>query len=506
MNDQSGGAVLGRGTFGCAIKPSVSCENPNRNANKDRVSKIMSTEDAWEEMAEYDVIKKIDPKNEFTLKPPTLCYTLKDKQSNVTKEDIKRCSITDRNGKVLETKKLSALLMENGGNSIGSINPGYLEHIVKQNKKNTRAKFFRQLRRCFYGIYAINKAGKYHNDIKPDNILIKDDGTDQFNLIDFGLMRDLDRAIIIGRSYFAYPWTNVMLNPDNNYATAVQEFHTKNDASKLYKYMREDIRKYYESNDYTGSFYRRFIQPYLGERDSFITQSFDYFENRFNKSHSSKEIYKIFSKDYTNKLDVYSLGITILYLITKIDNRKNKSKLPSYLKDLVSICLRMINVNTLVSYSAEEALAEYDKYLVKHRFVTKPKAPKKTNAYAAAFANAGGGVHQEKQTVTKGYKKSPKSPLYDTVTCAGKSKENCKSPCIFTNGKVRKYCRMGRRRQNKGKTAKKSHKSLSAKSVSNKQNCKGLGRENCKQPKCKYVKTAKRSYCRTAKNKTMKRK
>jgi len=489
--DQNGGAVLGRGGYGCAIKPSAICDLPEIPANKTRVSKIMSEQDAFEEMEEYKIIKKIDPSNKFTLKPPTLCYMIKEEQSAETKRDIKTCSIKDRStGEILQQTRLNALLMENGGNSIGSISPSYLTRIVKK-KGNTRANFFRQLRRCFYGIDAINKAGKYHNDIKPDNILIKDDGTDEFNIIDFGLMRNLDKAFIIGRSYFAYPWTNMILNPDNGYASSIHNYHTIKDA-KLWRYMAGDIRNYYTSNDYTGSFYQKYIHPYYKDKnrlDTVVEQSYQYFVSRFNKSHSIKQIERICQRDYTNKLDVYSLGITILYLITKIDNRKDKSKLPSYLKDLVNICLRMININVMERYSTKEALAEYDKYLVKHGFVKKPK-----NATA---------THSEKQPTNKKYKRAPESPLYDNMSCVGKTKENCKGPnCIFTNGKVRKYCRRSNRVKRRNKTRKtktppSKTKSLSLNSTRNSKTiCKGKPQKDCDPSKCLYVNGKKRQYCR----------
>lgn len=86
----------------------------------------------------------------------------------------------------------------------------YIEGIsfaefVHQNRKRTRRKFapvfFRQ---AFDLIKEVHLAGFTHNDIKPENFIIKDD---ELYLIDFGLCQRKD-AIIKGKTVFAMGYSS----------------------------------------------------------------------------------------------------------------------------------------------------------------------------------------------------------------------------------------------------------------------------------------------------------
>ena len=65
--------VIGQGTYGCVLKPSLKCENkPDQNYDN-KVSKILWRGDAKKEIGEYKKVDKADKDKEFYLGKPEIC-------------------------------------------------------------------------------------------------------------------------------------------------------------------------------------------------------------------------------------------------------------------------------------------------------------------------------------------------------------------------------------------------------------------------------------------------
>lgn len=58
--------VIGEGAYGCVHKPSLKCSKTKESIKyKNKISKILSKDDAKEEMNEYNIIADIDKKKGF---------------------------------------------------------------------------------------------------------------------------------------------------------------------------------------------------------------------------------------------------------------------------------------------------------------------------------------------------------------------------------------------------------------------------------------------------------
>ena len=64
--------IVGEGSYGCVHKPSIHCKIPPSPSfdYKKYVSKIMKNKNAQEELSEFVIIKKLDPKDEYHLGQP----------------------------------------------------------------------------------------------------------------------------------------------------------------------------------------------------------------------------------------------------------------------------------------------------------------------------------------------------------------------------------------------------------------------------------------------------
>jgi len=64
--------IIGEGAFGCVHKPSLICSN-KRISYKNKISKIMLSNEAMKELNEYAMISSIDKKKEYYLGMPIKC-------------------------------------------------------------------------------------------------------------------------------------------------------------------------------------------------------------------------------------------------------------------------------------------------------------------------------------------------------------------------------------------------------------------------------------------------
>ena len=56
--------VIGEGSYGCVHRPSLEC-NKGKINYKNKVSKVLEKIDAKQELKEHNVIKKLDPDENF---------------------------------------------------------------------------------------------------------------------------------------------------------------------------------------------------------------------------------------------------------------------------------------------------------------------------------------------------------------------------------------------------------------------------------------------------------
>lgn len=166
-----GGAVIGRGAYGCGIVPSLRCKASNvRNSRK--LSKLVTQETAEEEFRQVKALSAIDPTQQFFLYPTYMCRT---KGFSNERPNREACGIPNA----------TYLLQSSyGGVSLDQLKlDGYQE----------RGLLFQGLLRLLEGVQRLHQFGIAHMDIAPRNIVVNRVGEEEapaafeIRLIDFGL-------------------------------------------------------------------------------------------------------------------------------------------------------------------------------------------------------------------------------------------------------------------------------------------------------------------------------
>ena len=199
---------IGKGAYGCVYKPPFYCENllkpvePTADASTEvkkeyetamakyndfyngKISKLMLKKDAEHEIKISELIKKIDPDQNYTLYPMDRCKvnpdSLFDSSGNYL-QSIQDCLETRTNPNPLGTIKpedATLVFYKYGGIDLSKIKllaPQILDAMLS-------------LQRLFEGIIFLKKNGVVHMDLKRANMVMLLSGTSYTPyLIDFGL-------------------------------------------------------------------------------------------------------------------------------------------------------------------------------------------------------------------------------------------------------------------------------------------------------------------------------
>ena len=354
---------IGEGTYGCVIEPSLHCKTKqSKNTYKKRVSKVMLTRHADEEMREYGLISKADPNQRYYLGKPIIC---KVKDNRKTRKAIKKCKRADKYLKNINDTSL--IIMENGG-----INLSILSDNIKnwkntpQHRKKIRDILF-EFRRLFEGIQVFLKNDIIHHDIKPQNV-VYNMTTNRMNIIDFGLMRNFTESVtkskksanwITAYAHWSYPLETQFLNHDK-YMDFVSK--TPNEKKRFVEKMRKDISN--DSNDkFTDSFYifcSYIVDPHVTEHEAhefkkhIINDYADFITKVMNK-HNYNEVLKQSFKTY----DTYGIGLSIAQLTFAMKSLIHENMY----NELREFAYKLVHPNVFKRISVDDALQKYDDIL-----------------------------------------------------------------------------------------------------------------------------------------------
>lgn len=181
-NRQKGGDIVGEGSFGCVVSPNLKCPS-HMGVSDNKLSKLIKNVETFEEEVRgVTLIKPVDPTMKYILYPIDYCKL--DKKINYdtwlgcvkcAHQDIKNCE--DKNG----TLNFN-IIMKNGGNDLLKLNK-IQENLLKQNFM----KYYNYLKK---GIELFHKNKIIHRDIKPDNIVLNNNGDIRF--IDIGFLHKVE--------------------------------------------------------------------------------------------------------------------------------------------------------------------------------------------------------------------------------------------------------------------------------------------------------------------------
>jgi len=300
--EQDGGKFIAAGTYGCVYNPTILCKGELlRNPNK--VSKLMKTSEAHNELKEFKLIDKIDPEHKFHLHAPTLCTDLKEPDT-LYDNKFKDCQIRKD---VRSLKYMSKLDYEHGGDSLSDffIKHQRVQELSKTEKERLFLELFFGMENMFYGLKKMYEGNFIHLDIKSSNIVVKNvDNKPKFNFIDFGMSMKANEYKKYDDSmyqsmYFAWPLEiNFLTRRFKSFLNSKTPLNKRN------------IKFIMESN-YSKSYARSIMKNILSENiylDILKNVNLDKIYNDYQRSVTELET------NIVKKIDVFSYGIVLIDL------------------------------------------------------------------------------------------------------------------------------------------------------------------------------------------------
>jgi serine/threonine protein kinase len=328
-----GSGYISSGSYGCVNNPPVKCEgNTDRTGEyyKNSVGKYFSkVSSAVEEYDIYEIIQKIDPQNSWTLPLYKKCLVSDFKK----KDNVDRCEhYTDKNITYMQ------LIYKNGGIDLYSVIDKYYDSKPDE-KRDEFLKIFSLLKPIIEGLKNLNDSGYSHLDIKPGNILY--DGKKVY-VIDFGLLlknenifRDKNERYLL----FEYPFYPAEFKLYGCWLRREKKQPLYHIFTQLFKKNIDiDLHRNYWKNELDNQLSRFYSLT------CYNTENFT----------KIKKIEKEFL-NFNSKIDIYSLGITLLELYNSLVSKDNFNTL--LIRNLLE---KMINVNPYERISWDMLIREYE--------------------------------------------------------------------------------------------------------------------------------------------------
>lgn len=324
MNTTKRGYIA-KGTDGCVLKPALVC-GKNEEVNDEVVGKVYYDSRTFHhEMLVYKLIRHIDARMKWSLPILTTC--------KVSVKDVPRqCNHQSRKDTAMQ-----AVMMYGGVPLDDYIKCGVPTVLTKR-------LFIRIMKTLLYAIYRLQQYGYAHMDIKPSNILIKDNRS---VLIDFGMVTTLDNI------YNITEHINLM---KSQYIWYPPEFF-------LYSMLNENL-SLNVNNERTIESIAEYCLPIYSSKCS--THGFVYNQRTLTKAVTSFKTFikhVLTSKDidfgkYSETFDIYSCGVVFMSLYEKQHQRWDED----FNNHIYKFLLRMIESNPIKRISVHEALKTVNRF------------------------------------------------------------------------------------------------------------------------------------------------
>ena len=356
---------VAQGSFGCVHRPSLFCNPPNHPDYRGKVSKVMTTKNMNKELKEYVLIARADPKHDFYLGKPETC-PLGIAPINVP--PLEKCSI----GKdiIKNPQDYSLILMKDGGQNWDEFADMMKNLPVNRENISRMEMFWVEARRMIYGVKAFQDAGIMHHDLKAQNI-VYDEPTKRSNFIDFGLMEDMKETekrcnhneYRYAVFHWSYPFETMLLNHNQFKQMATSSIKVRN------KFIKDFVGVYQNAKDNRGSWVRLFFREAgiddNGIRNNFLRMYQDFIMNKLPKLQ-----YKHFIDLYFAKMDIYGLGLSLMYVLSR-----THKFMPEFAKRASPLFLFMLYPDPTTRCSIDRLIQEYDRIMIDMGLAKKYKIP-----------------------------------------------------------------------------------------------------------------------------------
>jgi len=287
---------IGQGSAGCVYKPVFSCDpsapivgDMRKLHSLNTVSKITDAHRADDELYVYQNMKldELDPSELFHIGNPLKCKPL-----NIPND----CP-------AVKTDEVLQLIYNNGGVNLNSLD------------SDLKIQALIGLSNVIHGIDIMHNKGIYHFDIKPDNIVMDENGT--CRLIDFGLSYypGMDKRFLttFRNPYLYWPLDAMVFIPYGGKSHKKDWYRSKVDL-----YFAHGAGSTLRSSGFLPDSYYETLNF-----DGVISELHD-----LHKHHTPEEIFN----ESMRKVDIYSLGITILAMYRKLRIREVSNAISNFLQ------------------------------------------------------------------------------------------------------------------------------------------------------------------------------
>lgn len=302
--------VLGQGSFGCVLYPRVPCDyNQERYrppSTEPMVSKVFGKYDRYFKM-EQAIARKIskwDSRGKYFIVPIESCMSKKH-----TVEQNKAFSQCENIPKNVD--RFPQITMPYAGDNLLNI---LVQYYIEYNQKFPIEYWIRMLNNLLLGIYILIKNEHVHQDIKPENILVRNGVA---KLSDFGLTVPFSEAYNYYKNerlsypYYVYP-------PEYLFATYyyMNKCHTECDLNEMLQLWTEYI-------SYFGPTAQQNYEYYLNQNQPTGISIVDIILNKFNPilyryQQNPREWIQTMTQ-YIDRIDTYALGMTCVMIHHMMD-------------------------------------------------------------------------------------------------------------------------------------------------------------------------------------------
>ena len=198
--------ILGQGSYGCVIKPSLKCDSKDKSIIYDnKVSKIMMQREAVKEQSEMEFFKDLKEMHKYTVGYPELC---KPKKNPAFRKLARECYAEGvrENIRFSKGENIYMLLLDDAGVDYKNVRNNLLLTLSLEDKKI----FFCSILNLIEGLKYFKENELIHHDIKVDN-LVYNVKTGESKYIDFGLVerkKDFIKQANRSKNEGAVSWFN----------------------------------------------------------------------------------------------------------------------------------------------------------------------------------------------------------------------------------------------------------------------------------------------------------
>jgi serine/threonine protein kinase len=348
--------VIGEGSYGCVMKPSLPCNNKTISY-KNKISKWMLSEAAVKEVQEYALVGQADKKAEFSTGQPIRCSM---KESASTWKAISKCKLLKKKFKNKTMKQVAAestlLIIGDGGLDLEK----WVKTIQKKGDKKVISTFWREAIRLFRGIQVFQQYDLVHHDIKPQNVVYNEE-EHRLNYIDFGLMRSLKTEGAKCRDI-----NRCRANPHWNYPTDVFLMDRKifNDLAKENIEQRQKTFDTYVEHlrtnintAFVDAFYT--MLKYMGVSQEDKNRFYQHHMTEFRELLLKPGTFNTFLDKSLAGFDVFGLGFTLMYVLSRVKPWMDVRTV-SAMEDLF---FKMLTPNVYKRLTISQALSQYQKII-----------------------------------------------------------------------------------------------------------------------------------------------